>query len=87
MPDFSAVLRKENRKPSSRLPSTLEMTPPAKCWSKANGVLSNSRGSKSGTAREKKYNNGGGLMARSYASMEELKRALDARRASFIFHK
>ncbi|CAB4273594.1 unnamed protein product [Prunus armeniaca] len=74
VPDFSAVLRKENRKPPTRLPSTLEMTPPAKSWSKANGVLSNSRGSKSASAGEKRYNNGGGLMARkSYASMEELK--------------
>ncbi|CAB4295533.1 unnamed protein product [Prunus armeniaca] len=64
MPNFSVVLRKENRKPSSRLSSTLEMTSLAKCWSKANGVLSNSRGSKLSTAREKRYNNGVALMAR-----------------------
>ncbi|CAN6570175.1 unnamed protein product [Malus baccata var. baccata] len=75
VPDFSAVLRKENRKPPSRLPSMQEMTPPAKSSAKAaNGVLSNSRGSKSASAGEKRYNNGGGVMARkSYASIEELK--------------
>ncbi|KAM2256797.1 hypothetical protein COP1_047168 [Malus domestica] len=75
VPDFSAVLRKENRKPPSRLPSMQEMTPPAKSWAKAaDGILSNSRGSKSAIAGEKRHNNGGGVMGRkSYASMEELK--------------
>ncbi|KAM1659986.1 hypothetical protein ACFXTH_002890 [Malus domestica] len=48
MPDFSTVLLKKNHKPSSRLPSMQEITPPAKSWVKeADGVLSNSRGSKS----------------------------------------
>lgn len=66
VPDFSATLRKENRKPAS---GALELTPPAKNWSKTNGNLSNSRGSKSANAGEKK-----GMMARkSYASIEELK--------------
>ena len=66
MPDFSATLRKENRKPAG---GALELTPPAKNWSKMNRNLSNSRGSKSANAGEKK-----GMMARkSYASIEELK--------------
>jgi hypothetical protein len=70
VPDFSAALRKENRKPVTTLPSLLEMTPPSKNWSRVNGVLSSARGSKSANAGEKR----GGLMARkSYASVEELK--------------
>ncbi|KAI3430015.1 uncharacterized protein J3R85_008283, partial [Psidium guajava] len=71
VPDFSSVLRKENRKPPA-LPSLAETTPPSKSWSKAGGGGSNARGSKSvgAAAGEKK----GGLMARkSYASVEELK--------------
>ncbi|XP_022728380.1 uncharacterized protein LOC111283948 [Durio zibethinus] len=68
VPDFSATLRKENRKPVT---SGIELTPPGKNWSKGNGVLSNSRGSKSANAGEKK---GRLVMARkSYASVEELK--------------
>ncbi|XP_044467951.1 uncharacterized protein LOC123197674 [Mangifera indica] len=66
VPDFSATLRKENRKPVT---STPELTPPAKNWSRMNGNLSNSRGSKSANAGEKR-----GVMTRkSYASIEELK--------------
>ncbi|KAJ0099571.1 hypothetical protein Patl1_21436 [Pistacia atlantica] len=66
VPDFSATLRKENRKPVT---GTLELTPPSKNWSRMNGNLSNSRGSKSANAGEKK-----GVMARkSYASIAELK--------------
>jgi hypothetical protein len=67
VPDFSATLRKENRKPRQ------ELTPPSKNVSKTNnGFLSNSRGSKSANAGEKR--NGGLLMVRkSYASVEELK--------------
>ncbi|KAF2313798.1 hypothetical protein GH714_013476 [Hevea brasiliensis] len=38
VPDFSATLRKENRKPKP------EWTPPSKNWSTINGILSNSRG-------------------------------------------
>lgn len=73
VPDFSAALRKENRKPITALPPMLEMTPPLKNRSKANGIVSNSRGSKSANAGDKR-GNGGGLMARkSYASVEELK--------------
>ncbi|KAJ6684354.1 hypothetical protein OIU85_007990 [Salix viminalis] len=67
VPDFSATLRKENRKPRQ------DLTPPSKNVLKMNnGLLSNSRGSKSANAGEKR--NGGLLMARkSYASVEELK--------------
>ncbi|KAM1178865.1 hypothetical protein ACFX13_018426 [Malus domestica] len=57
MPDFSVVLQKENHKPSSRLPSMQEITSPAKSWAKeVDGALSNSRGSKSAIAGEKRYN-------------------------------
>ncbi|XP_050227652.1 uncharacterized protein LOC126677190 [Mercurialis annua] len=68
VPDFSATLRKENRKPRQ------ELTPPSKIsngWSKVHsGILSNSRGSKSASAGEKRA----GLMVRkSYANVEELK--------------
>ncbi|XP_061349405.1 uncharacterized protein LOC133294689 [Gastrolobium bilobum] len=82
VPDFSATLRKENRKPvNTTLPSMMEMTPPPSktksFFSKGNGVLSSSRGSKSASAGEKKKDGGGGavlLMARkSYASIDELK--------------
>ncbi|CAI0451025.1 unnamed protein product [Linum tenue] len=67
VPDFSATLRKENRKPK-----------PAPSGSKMQGVLS-SRGSKSVGSGEKRRGmgnggGGGGLMARkSYANLEELK--------------
>ncbi|EXC20496.1 hypothetical protein L484_027049 [Morus notabilis] len=65
VPDFSSVLRKENRKP----PTTMT-TPPAKSLSKSKS-LSNSRGSKSANAGENKRSL---VMARkSYASLEELK--------------
>ncbi|GAV85545.1 hypothetical protein CFOL_v3_28981 [Cephalotus follicularis] len=69
VPDFSATLRKENRKPSATLASTMELTPPMK---RNNGVLSSScRGSKSTSSAGEKR---GLLMARkSYASVEELK--------------
>ncbi|KAK9272971.1 hypothetical protein L1049_003351 [Liquidambar formosana] len=77
VPDFSAVLRKENRKPATTLPSLLEMTPPpSKNYSRVNGVVSKLRGSKSANAGEKRGGGGGGggMMARkSYASVEELK--------------
>lgn len=66
VPDFSAALRKENRKPVNTLPS---MTPPSKS---GNRVVLSSRGSKSVSGGEKK--NGGGVMARkSYACFDELK--------------
>lgn len=73
VPDFSAALRKENRKPpaSTNLPPLMEMTPPGKNWSKVSSkVLANSRGSKSANGGDKMR----GLMARkSYASLEDLK--------------
>ena len=69
VPDFSAALRKENRKPGNALPS---MTPPSKS---DNGVMLSSRGSKSVSGGEKKKGCGGGsVMARkSYACIAELK--------------
>ena len=76
VPDFSAVLRKENRKPVVNvLPSVMELTPPSKSFSKGgSGLLSSSRGSKSANAGEKKKRGGGVLMARkSYATIDELK--------------
>ncbi|CAI8594098.1 unnamed protein product [Vicia faba] len=81
VPDFSAVLRKENRKPSNFLPSVMETkTPPSSKSSfyKDNNMAgSSSRGSKTESAKEKKKTIGGGggvLMARkSYASLDELK--------------
>ncbi|XP_020224583.1 uncharacterized protein LOC109806552 [Cajanus cajan] len=69
VPDFSAALRKENRKPNV-LPSLMELTPPSKsvCGS------ANARGSKSASAGEKRRGGGGVLMPRkSYASIDELK--------------
>ncbi|KAK4767642.1 hypothetical protein SAY87_024200 [Trapa incisa] len=71
VPDFSSIIRKENRKPVNALPPLLEMTPPTKNWTKVNHVGSSVRGSKSVNAGEKK---GGMTMVRkSYACMEELK--------------
>ncbi|KAA3472090.1 homeobox protein Hox-B3-like [Gossypium australe] len=73
VPDFSATLRKENRKPPVR--SGMELTPPPtsrKNWTRENGVWpSNSRGSKSANAGEKK----GRMMMlkKSVASVEDLK--------------
>ncbi|KAE8703868.1 putative leucine-rich repeat containing protein [Hibiscus syriacus] len=69
VPDFSATLRKENRRPPG-----IELTPPptGKNWSKGNEAWSsNSRGSKSANAGEKK----GRMMMlkKSCASVEDLK--------------
>ncbi|KAK7271871.1 hypothetical protein RJT34_28120 [Clitoria ternatea] len=75
VPDFSAALRKENRKPinATTLPSRMEMTPPP-CKSGNNGMVGlSSRGSKSVSGGEKK-GGGGVMMARkSYACIDELK--------------
>ncbi|XP_027925060.1 uncharacterized protein LOC114182385 [Vigna unguiculata] len=57
VPDFSAALRKENRKPVNTPPS---MTPPSKS---GNGVVLSSRGSKSVSVMARK----------SYACIDELK--------------
>ncbi|KAL2335259.1 hypothetical protein Fmac_016472 [Flemingia macrophylla] len=73
VPDFSAALRKENRKPVNTLPSRMEMmTPPSKS---SNGLELSARGSKSVSGGERKKGGGGGiLMARkSYACIDELK--------------
>ena len=74
VPDFSAALRKENRRPSNQLPAVLEMTtPPATKNPKMYSVLGKSRGSKSASAGEKKGGGGGFAARKSYANVEELK--------------
>ncbi|KAF5748010.1 hypothetical protein HS088_TW05G00742 [Tripterygium wilfordii] len=71
VPDFSAVIRKENRKPLSTMTELTPPPPSSKNWAKMDRTSSSSRGSKSANAGEKKR---GMLMARkSYASIEELK--------------
>lgn len=72
VPDFSAALRKENRKPvnSNMLPTLMELTPPLKS---SCGVLSSARGSKSANAGEKKRGGGVLMPRKSYASIDELK--------------
>jgi hypothetical protein len=82
VPDFSSMLRKENRKPATNIlptiSSTATLTPPLKNKNKGCGVLSSSRGSSrsANSAAEKKKGVGGGgiLMARkSYANFDELR--------------
>ncbi|KAF5203596.1 homeobox Hox-B3-like protein [Thalictrum thalictroides] len=73
VPDFSSVLRKENRKPVS----TFDLTPPPSKNSSLS-KLSRLGGSKSAGGCDKGYGSGGGggkgVMGRkSYASLEELK--------------
>ncbi|KAK7272966.1 hypothetical protein RIF29_14011 [Crotalaria pallida] len=74
VPDFTAVLRKENRKPVvNMLPSVMELTPPSikKGSGGAGGVLCSSRGSVSASGAGDKRRV---LMARkSYASIDELR--------------
>ncbi|TYI56056.1 hypothetical protein E1A91_D11G183300v1 [Gossypium mustelinum] len=71
VPDFSSALRKENRKPPVN--GGVELTPPKteKSWSKANGYWSNSKGSQSANAGEKKKARLA-MARKSYASIEEL---------------
>jgi hypothetical protein len=87
VPDFSSMLRKENRKPPTNIllptiSSTATLTPPLKNKNKGCGVLSSSRGSSrsANSAAEKKRGVGGGgggggiLMARkSFANFDELR--------------
>jgi hypothetical protein len=83
VPDFSSMLRKENRKPATNIlptiSSTATLTPPLKNKNKGCGVLSSSRGSSrsANSAAEKKKGVGGGggiLMARkSYANFDEFR--------------
>ncbi|XP_057440436.1 uncharacterized protein LOC130732398 [Lotus japonicus] len=75
VPDFSAALRKENRKPPVNN-TVMELTPPSK---RGCGILSSSRGSMSANGGEKRRGGGGVLMARkSYANIDELKRFCSA---------
>ncbi|XP_052196197.1 uncharacterized protein LOC127803765 [Diospyros lotus] len=78
VPDFSAALRKENRKPANALPPMMEksLTPPAAL--KNAKLYAKSGGSKSANLAEKRT---GGLMARksyAYAGIEELKQLSSA---------
>ncbi|KAG6412456.1 hypothetical protein SASPL_125135 [Salvia splendens] len=76
VPDFSATLRKENRKPAAPLPPVAErsLTPPAGFMKSGSVYGKVGGGSKSANSAEKRS---GGLMARkSYASMAELKEGL-----------
>ncbi|WJX77228.1 hypothetical protein P8452_60554 [Trifolium repens] len=85
VPDFSSMLRKENRKPATNILPTISstattLTPPLKNKNKGCGVLSSSiRGSSrsANSAAEKKKGvgvGGGILMARkSYANFDELR--------------
>lgn len=68
VPDFSAALRKENRRPAAEI----TLTPPsAKKGSTGMGNGLSAKGSKSASAAEKR---GGGVVVRkSYASLEELR--------------
>ncbi|CAH8277385.1 unnamed protein product [Arabidopsis lyrata] len=76
VPDFSAVIRKENRRPVNFNTTT---PPPPTSKSKNGGVLSGSasRGSKSASAGEKKSKGmmmGIGMARKSYANVEDLKK-------------
>ncbi|KAL8217803.1 hypothetical protein R6Q57_021176 [Mikania cordata] len=73
VPDFSPVLRKENRKPSLPPVAEKSATPPSKSSSKLYEINAKLTGSKSMVSREKR--NGGMLSARrSCANMDELKK-------------
>ncbi|KAF8049354.1 hypothetical protein N665_2229s0001 [Sinapis alba] len=78
VPDFSAVIRKENRRPVNR-----NTTPPSlSSKSRNGGVLTGSassssiaaRGSKSANAGEKKSKGLMGMARKSYANVEDLKK-------------
>nr|VDD22122.1 unnamed protein product [Brassica oleracea] len=78
VPDFPAMIRKENRRPanSNLLPRRTDLTPPPPSKSRTASVFSGSvssiRGSISASAREKKSK---GINARkSYATFEDLKK-------------
>lgn len=70
VPDFSSVIRKENKKPVNAPHPLLEMTPTSKNWPTVNTAASSTRGSKSANAGEKK---GRTMVRKSYACVNELK--------------
>ncbi|KAM0032454.1 hypothetical protein Hdeb2414_s0016g00475161 [Helianthus debilis subsp. tardiflorus] len=72
VPDFSSVLRKENRKPTLPPVAEKSVTPPAKRSSRLYEVNAKLMGSKSSVSSTKRS---GGLLTerRSYANMDELK--------------
>ncbi|KAI3777268.1 hypothetical protein L1987_47066 [Smallanthus sonchifolius] len=73
VPDFSPVLRKENRKPSLPPVAEKSATPPAKSSSRLYEINAKLMGSKSMVSREKRHD---GMMTarRSCANMDELKK-------------
>ncbi|MFS7973397.1 hypothetical protein Hanom_Chr09g00856121 [Helianthus anomalus] len=73
VPDFSSVLRKENRKPTLPPVAEKSVTPPAKRSSRLYEVNAKLMGSKSSVSSTKRS---GGLLTerRSYANMDELKK-------------
>ncbi|CAK8542629.1 unnamed protein product [Lathyrus sativus] len=79
VPDFSSLLRKENRKPTNNMvPSTMTLTPPLKNKNKGCGVMSSSRGgsrSVNANAEKRKGCGGGGILTarKSYGNFDELR--------------
>ncbi|XP_058740007.1 uncharacterized protein LOC131612220 [Vicia villosa] len=79
VPDFSSLLRKENRKPVSNNMQPTTLTPPLKNKNKGCGVMSSSRGgsrSVNGNGEKRKgYGGGGGILTarKSYANFDELR--------------
>ena len=73
VPDFSSVLRKENRRPALPPLAEKSATPPAKSSSRLYEINARLMGSKSSVSGEKK---GGGMLTarKSYANMDELKK-------------
>lgn len=79
VPDFSAMIRKENRRPahSNLLPRRTELTPPPMKSRNAAvfaGSASKTRGSISASAGEKKSKVMMGMARKSYANVEDLKK-------------
>lgn len=76
VPDFSAVIRKENRRPvnSNLLPRRVDLTPPPTKSKFAGSAASSTRGSISASAGEKKSKAMMGMARKSYANVEDLKK-------------
>lgn len=79
VPDFSAVIRKENRRPtnSNMLPRRTDRTPPpskSRTASVFSGSVSSVRGSVSASGGEKRRSKGMMNARKSYATVEDLKK-------------
>ncbi|CAA7016450.1 unnamed protein product [Microthlaspi erraticum] len=77
VPDFSAMIRKENRRPanSNLLPRRVELTPPPTKSKNASVFAgSSTRGSISASAGDKKSKAMMGMARKSYANVEDLKK-------------